>query len=140
MFLAPRDQHVAVEPSLIQRLPFAVGHALDVKPGHQRADIRNRILDFHALPLWHGRTAARQQQFGGMMLTEPVGIVPPMPAAASSASSGSSGLRICVSAWSRSRVSSCMATILVWEVATLTPAGTLFKICRTVQLDQALPD
>jgi hypothetical protein len=33
-----------------------------------------------------------------------------------------------------------MATILFWEVATLTPAGTLFKICRTVQLDQALPD
>jgi hypothetical protein len=87
------------------------------------------------------RPAARQQQFGGMMLTEPVGIVPAMvPAAASSASSGSSGVRIFVSAWSKSRVSSFMATILFWEVATLTPAGALFKICRAVRFDQASPD
>jgi hypothetical protein len=33
-----------------------------------------------------------------------------------------------------------MATILFWAVATLTPAGALFKICRAVQFDQVSPD
>jgi hypothetical protein len=33
-----------------------------------------------------------------------------------------------------------MATILFLEVATLTPASTLFKVCRAIQLDQASPD
>src|SRR5882762_10375561 len=61
--LPVHDQAVPVEPRLIEGLPLALGHALDVEAGHKSAKVGNRILDFHALPPFIARCQAGKLEY-----------------------------------------------------------------------------